>query len=168
MIKLNIQRNKLSVIFSSLILIFMLILSIKTLGFNEKVRTYPSIFIAITTIAAFLKIITSVTNSKIMRKLDNLTSAKDQEDSENSFEYKEEKESKLSRELFSIFSYITFFIFIYLLGFIIGVFIFVLTFNLLNSNFPWKKALLVAISLTLLTYIAEEFLMKQTWTGIIF
>jgi len=165
----NVKKNKLSIIFCCAILIYLLLLYINTFTFNASARVYPQMFIFLTSVPAILKIILSMTDLPLLKALDSLTSENTEETTTEEVSTIEEKDNKaeLYREYFAIFSYIAFFISIYLFGFTVGVFIFVFYFSF--SNFKsWRRSFVVTLSLTLLTYLASELLMTQTWYGFLF
>lgn len=165
----NMKKNKLSIIVCCVILAYLFILYINTFTFNASARVYPQMFIFLTFVTAILKIVLSLTELPLLKTLDSLTSTNTEETNTEEILIAKEKSNKveLFREYFAIFSYISLFIFIYLFGFTVGVFIFVLFFSYSNYK-AWGRSIVVALSLAFSTYLASELLMTQAWSGFIF
>jgi hypothetical protein len=158
------NKSKLGIIFSFLVLIYAMLLYFEMPEHRFETIAFPLIFVSLASLAALLKILLDISGSSVLRRMDGISLLKMEAEKPAG----EAASSSLStkKEIGFTISFASFFLFIYLIGFLAGTFIFssLYTYLLLRKV---KTAIITAVSLTALTYLASAILPGGLWRGIL-
>ena len=160
----TISENKLGLTFCLLILVYMCILTFELSGRRLEFVAFPLIFLTITSVCALLKIILHLTNSALVRRVDEIGFFK-LEIKKPSPEPWYEK-TKLKRELLSTISIALFVLLIYLIGFLpsTAIFSFLVTYHSFRNI---KISIITCILATAITFLFDLIFPGGLWQGIL-
>lgn len=160
----NVAQNKLGIIFSFSVLIYMIILYLEMPEHRFEAIAFPLIFVTICSVCAVLKIILSVSNSTLLRRVDKISFIR--MGVEKPPDTPVDEKMIRSREIVAATSFFVFFLSIYLIGFLFSTLIFGFLFTYLSLK-KIKTGVIVSLSLVVVVYAASLLLPGGLWSGIL-